>query len=170
MTRIRPWAATWAWFQRVDRQATRWMARHGVTILRISLGVIFVWFGGLKFIPGSSPAEDLATRTIEYLSLGRIPSQVSLPLLAVWEVAIGVGLLSGVLLRTVLALMLLQMAGTLAPLAIFPNEVFLYVPYAPTLEGQYIIKNAVLISAGIVIGATVRGGRLVAEPAGGGNR
>jgi ABC-type uncharacterized transport system permease subunit len=72
--------------------------------------------------------------------------------------------LSGVLLRTVLGLMLVQMAGTLAPLAIFPDEVFLYFPYAPTLEGQYIIKNAVLVSAGIVIGATVRGGRLVAEP------
>jgi uncharacterized membrane protein YphA (DoxX/SURF4 family) len=140
------------------------MARNGITILRISLGVIIAWFGSLKFLPGASPAEDLATRTIEYLSLGRVPSQVSLPLLAIWELAIGLGLLSGVLLRTVLGLMLVQMAGTLAPLAIFPDEVFLYFPYAPTLEGQYIIKNAVLVSAGIVIGATVRGGRLVAEP------
>jgi uncharacterized membrane protein YphA (DoxX/SURF4 family) len=155
----------WAWVQRVDRQVTRWMARHGVTILRISLGVIFAWFGGLKFLPGASPAEDLATRTIEYLALGRMASQVSLPLLAAWELAIGIGLLTGVFLRTVLGMMLLQMAGTLAPLVIFPNEVFFHVPYAPTLEGQYIIKNAVLISAGIVIGATVRGGRLVAEPA-----
>jgi ABC-type uncharacterized transport system permease subunit len=68
-------------------------------------------------------------------------------------------------LRTVLALMLLQMAGTLAPLFIFPDQVFAHVPYAPNLEGQYIIKNAVLISAGIVIGATVRGGKLVADPA-----
>ena len=164
-THVRPGGRLWAWVQRVDRQVTRWMARHGVTILRISLGVIFAWFGGLKFLPGVSPAEDLASRTIEYLTLGRITSQVSLPLLAAWELAIGIGLLTGVLLRTVLGLMLLQMAGTLAPLVLFPNEVFLHVPYAPTLEGQYIIKNAVLVSAGIVIGATVRGGRLVADPA-----
>jgi len=156
--------SSWRWIQRLDRELTRWMARHGITILRISLGLVFAWFGALKFLPGASPAEDLAGRTIEYLTLGQMSSQVALPILAIWEVAIGIGLLTGVLLRTVLALMLLQMAGTLAPLFLFPDDVFLYVPYAPTLEGQYIIKNAVLISAAIVIGATVRGGRLVAEP------
>jgi hypothetical protein len=46
---------------------------------------------------------------------------------------------------------------------LFPGEAFLRIPYAPTLEGQYIIKNMVLISAGLVIGATVRGGRIVPE-------
>jgi hypothetical protein len=47
---------------------------------------------------------------------------------------------------------------------LFPDEVFLRFPYAPTMEGQYIIKNLVLVSAGLVIGATVRGGGLVADP------
>ena len=56
------------------------------------------------------------------------------------------------------------MLGTLTPLVLFPDEVFNRIPFAPTLEGQYIIKNAVLISAAIVLGATVRGGGLVAEP------
>jgi uncharacterized membrane protein YphA (DoxX/SURF4 family) len=160
-----PLRSSWRSIQRLDRDVTRWMARHGITILRISLGVIFTWFGALKFLPNTSPAEDLAGRTIEFLTFGQMSSQVALPILAIWELAIGIGLLTGVLLRTVLALMLVQMAGTLAPLFIFPDEVFQHIPYAPTLEGQYIIKNAVLISAAIVIGATVRGGKLVAEPA-----
>jgi uncharacterized membrane protein YphA (DoxX/SURF4 family) len=159
-----PIRSSWQWLQRLDRDVTRWMARHGITILRISLGIIFTWFGALKFLPSLSPAEDLAGKTIEYLTLGRLTPDISLPILAIWEVLIGAGLLSGMFLRTTLALMLLQMAGTLAPLFIFPDQVFAHVPYAPNLEGQYIIKNAVLISAGIVIGATVRGGKLVADP------
>jgi hypothetical protein len=56
------------------------------------------------------------------------------------------------------------MLGTITPIFLFPQEVFARIPYAPTLEGQYIIKNIILISAGIVIGATVRGGRMIAEP------
>ena len=88
----------------------------------------------------------------------------SLPVLATWESLIGLGLLFGVFLRAVLLLLGLQMIGTLTPLVLFPAEVFTRIPYAPTLEGQYIIKNAVLISAAIVLGATVRGGGLVAQP------
>ena len=62
-------------------------------------------------------------------------------------------------------LLLLQMLGTVTPLFLFPSEAFVVVPIAPTLEGQYIIKNIVLVSAALVIGATVRGGRVVADPA-----
>jgi hypothetical protein len=67
-------------------------------------------------------------------------------------------------MRITLLLLFLQMAGTFTPILLFPAEVFTRIPYAPTLEGQYIIKNLVLISAGIVIGATVRGGAVVADP------
>jgi hypothetical protein len=84
--------------------------------------------------------------------------------LATWEALIGLGLLFGAYLRFVLLLLFIQMIGTLTPLVLFPDEVFLRIPYAPTLEGQYIIKNAVLISAAIVLGATVRGGGLVSQP------
>jgi uncharacterized membrane protein YkgB len=139
------------------------MAQHGVTWLRISVGVVFLWFGALKFFPGLSPAEDLATRTISMLSGGLVGPQVSLPVLAAWECAIGLGLLIGWPLRATLLLLWLQMAGTIAPLFLFPRETFAMPPLVPTLEGQYIIKNMVLISAGIVIGATVRGGGLVAR-------
>jgi uncharacterized membrane protein YphA (DoxX/SURF4 family) len=139
------------------------MASHGLRLLRISLGVVFLWFGVLKFFPGMSPASDLAARTISVLSFGIVPAGVSVPLLAAWECVIGVGLILGIFMRATLLLLALQMAGTLTPLLFFPGEVFTRVPYAPTLEGQYIIKNAVLISAAIVLGATVRGGGLVAE-------
>jgi uncharacterized membrane protein YphA (DoxX/SURF4 family) len=150
--------------ERIDVRLTRWMARNGLTLLRMSLGLVFFWFGFLKFFPGMSPADDLAARTIEVLSGGAVQANISLPVLAVWESVIGLGLLFGIFMRTVLLLLAVQMIGTLTPLVLFPDEVFNRIPFAPTLEGQYIIKNAVLISAGIVLGASVRGGGLVAEP------
>lgn len=151
--------------QAADRAITRWMARYGIVMLRVSLGIVFLWFGALKFFPSASPAEELATRTIGALSGGRVPASVSLPFLAGWECVIGIGLLVGWGLRGVLLLLYVQMLGTLSPIALFPHEVFTRIPYAPSLEGQYIIKNLVLISAGIVVGATVRGGRIAPEPA-----
>jgi len=148
-------------FDAIDARITSWMARHGLPLLRVSLGVVFLWFGALKFFPGLSPASDLAARTIEVLSFGMVTPRVSVPVLAGWETLIGLGLLFGIFMRATLLLLAVQMAGTLTPLVLFPNEVFTHIPYAPTLEGQYIIKNAVLISAAIVLGATVRGGGLV---------
>ncbi len=151
-------------FDELDLTITRWMARHGVTALRLSMGVVFLWFGALKFFPGLSPAQDLVGRTTGMMTFGLVPTSVALPVLAAWEVAIGIGFLAGKCLRTTVALLALQMAGTAMPLVFFPGETFQAAPFAPTLEGQYIIKNLVLISAGLVVGAVVRGGRLVAEP------
>ncbi len=153
------------WFNRLDAGITAWMARNGVRLLRISLGVVFFWFGALKFFPGLSPATDLATRTIDVLTLGMVPQAVAIHVLAAWETAIGLGLIFGVAMRATLFLLFVQMLGTVTPIFLFPELVFTRVPYAPTLEGQYIIKNVVLVSAGIVIGATVRGGGLVSDPA-----
>ena len=153
-----------AQYHRADAAITRWMARHGVTLLRISLGVIFFWFGFLKFFPGLSPATELATRTIDVLTFGKVPETVAINVLAAWETLIGLGLIFGVAMRATLLLLFVQMLGTITPIFFFPELVFTRVPHAPTLEGQYIIKNLVLVSAGIVIGATVRGGALVAEP------
>ncbi len=152
-------------FDRLDSLITGWMARHGVTLTRLALGLVFLWFGVIKFVPGWSPAADLAIRTIDRLTLGLVPASASLPILALWESLIGLGLLSGRFLRLTLLLLFLQMPGTMLPLLFFPSEAFAYVPYSPTLEGQYIIKNLVLVSAAIVIGSTVRGGGLVAVPA-----
>jgi uncharacterized membrane protein YphA (DoxX/SURF4 family) len=140
------------------------MARHGIQLLRFTLGVIFLWFGVLKFFPGLSPAQSLAGNTIAVLSFGLLSPGAALLILAIWESLIGVGLLTGVLLRGTLFLLWLQMLGTITPLFLFPELCFRVYPVAPTLEGQYIVKNLVLISAGIVIGGTVRGGRLTAPP------
>lgn len=152
-------------FDRIDTLITENMARYGIVLMRVGLGIVFLWFGVLKFFPGLSPAQDLATRTIDLLTFGLIPASISLIILAAWECAIGLGLISGKLLRVTILLLLMQMLGTVTPLALFPSEAFLVFPIAPTLEGQYIIKNIVLVSAALVIGATVRGGRVVADPA-----
>ena len=74
------------------------------------------------------------------------------------------GLLSGRYLRATLLLLAVQMLGTITPLFLFPAETFTVFPIAPTLEGQYIIKNLVLVAAAMVIGGTVRGGQLQPEP------
>jgi uncharacterized membrane protein YphA (DoxX/SURF4 family) len=140
------------------------MADNGITLLRISLGIVFLWFGLIKFVPGLSPADELATRTISVLTFGIVPPDVSRPLLALWESLIGLGLITGRFMRVTLLLLFLQMLGTITPLALFPAETWGQFPIAPTLEGQYIIKNLVLVSAGLVIGATVRGGGLTDEP------
>jgi uncharacterized membrane protein YphA (DoxX/SURF4 family) len=146
----------------IDIRITAWMAKHGVTFARVAMGIVFFWFGVLKFFPGLSPAEQLAGRTIQHLTFGVVTPNISVPILATWECVIGVGLLSGFALRATLFLLFAQMFGTLVPLVLFPAETFVIFPIAPTLEGQYIIKNVVLISAAIVVGATVRGGRLAA--------
>lgn len=142
---------------------TAWMARHGIFLTRIALGIVFFWFGVIKFVPDWSPAADLATRTIGTLTFGYVQPSVSLPLLATWEALIGLGLLTGRFLRATLLLLFLQMPGTMLPLVFFPQETFAAFPYSPTLEGQYIIKNVVLVGAAIVVGATVRGGRLTSK-------
>lgn len=148
-------------FDSLDRGITAWMGRWGLLLLRISVGIIFFWFGFLKFFPGLSPAETLATRTIEVMTGGLLTPHVALTLLAIWETVIGLGLIFGKALRTTLFLLFLQMPGTISPMFLFPELTFQQVPFVLTIEGQYIVKNLVLVSAGIVIGATVRGGGLV---------
>jgi uncharacterized membrane protein YphA (DoxX/SURF4 family) len=150
-------------YHRIDVHLTSWMARYSLLLLRVSLGLIFLWFGFLKFFPGLSPAQDIAGHTIEKLSFGLIQPNASILILATWECLIGLGLLAGKFLRVTLLLLFVQMLGTLTPLFLFPGEIFAKIPYAPTLEGQYIIKNLVLVSAGFVVGATVRGRGFVDE-------
>lgn len=146
-----------AGFDRIDTRITTWMARYGVMLLRVTLGTVFLWFGVLKFFPGLSPAEELATQTIDTLTFGRLSPSVSMVILGSWESLVGIGLILGVFMRVTLLLLLLQMLGAITPLFLYPNQVFNHIPYAPTLEGQYIMKNIVLISAGIVIGDGSRG-------------
>lgn len=140
----------------VDQRFTAWVATHGVTVLRISVGIVFFWFGVLKFFPRLSPAEDLAARTIAALSFGVIKPAVSVPVLATWECLIGLSLVTGQYVRVALVTMFAHMIGTVTPLFLFPHETWSRVPYAATLEGQYILKNMVLVSAAFVVYASAR--------------
>ncbi|MFO7658986.1 MAG: DoxX family protein [Bacteroidales bacterium] len=146
--------------RKTDIAITQWMASNGLFLLRISIGIIFFWFGILKFFQDASPAEDLAFRTINSISFGLVPGKIIIYGLATWEVLIGIGLIFNIFLRITLLLLYIQMIGTFFPIFLFPGEVFSIFPYSLTIEGQYIIKNIVLVSGGIVLGATVRGGRL----------
>ncbi len=144
---------------RWDQTIVQWMARHGLPVLRVGLGIVFFWFGLLKFFPGLSPAEGLVRNTVYF-----VDPDYFMPILAGWEALIGLGLITGRFMRTTLLLLFLQMPGTALPMVVLPEVVWTQFPHALTLEGQYIIKNLVLIGAGIVLGATVRGGGLSADP------
>lgn len=135
---------------RIDRRIAGWMRRNGPLLARVALAIVFIWFGILKPL-GKSTANDLVTRTIYWVD----PAWF-IPLLGWWEVAIGVCMLIRPLLRLAILLLFLQMPGTFLPLVLLPSVCFDSVPFVPTLEGQYIIKNLVLIAAAIVVGGTVR--------------
>ena len=146
-------------FDQLDQGITHWMARYGLVIMRLGLGIVFFWFGALKLLPGLSPAEDLVRNTIYF-----IDPNLFLPVLAIWEMAIGVGLITGKWMRLTLLLLFLQMPGTALPLVLLPEVTWTAFPYGLTMEGQYIIKNLALIGAALVLGGTVRGGRLDPDP------
>ena len=148
-----------------DKKITLWMADHGITFLRVSLGIIFLWFGFIKYFAGQSPIEDLAMRTIMTLTFNFFSVGSLQIFLATLECLIGIGLLTEKFLRLTLLLLLIQLVGAFAPVFLFPTEVFKIIPIVPTLAGQYIIKDILIISTGLVLGSTVRGGKLIADPA-----
>lgn len=139
------------YFDQLDLRISNWMAHTGITVLRIGLGIVFFWFGLLKFFPGLSPAEGLVRNTVYF-----IDPNIFLPILAGWETLIGLGLITNKFMRLTLLLLFLQMPGTAMPLLILPDVVWTVFPYGLTLEGQYIVKNLVLIGAGLVLGGHVR--------------
>lgn len=131
------------------------MRRWGVAALRLSLGVIFIWFGVLKPL-GLSPAAPLVRATVGWMPL--LSPDAWVAIIGWWEVLIGVTFLFHRTTRIAIALLALQMAGTFLPLIMLPHVTFQagHVPYVPTMEGQYIIKNLIIIAAALVIGGTVR--------------
>lgn len=140
-----------ATLDRIDRKVTRFMSSYAILIIRLSLGIVFVWFGLLK-VMGVSPVFDLASQIVYWL-----PSELFVPLLGIWEMAIGVGLLLGKALRVILSLLFLQLAGTFLALIILPEAAFQGGnPLFLTTEGEFVIKNLVLIAAGLAVGGTVR--------------
>ncbi|ULQ50622.1 DoxX family membrane protein [Flavihumibacter fluvii] len=131
--------------------ATVSVNRRHLYLLRISIGVIYLWFGALKFFPGISPAEDLAIHTINKLTFGIIPQPVNIVLLAIIECIVGGLLITGKYVRAALVILFSHMACTFTPLLFFPDLSFKYAPYGFTLVGQYIMKNIIIICAALVI-------------------
>jgi len=141
-------------FNEIDRKISKFMERWGVLSVRISFGIIFIWFGILKPL-GISSAESLVIATVPWLPI--FNGEVWVNIIGWWEVLIGIAFLFRKTIRIAIALLALQMVGTFLPLILLPEITFQsgYFPFAPTIEGQYIIKNLMIISAALVVGGTV---------------
>lgn len=135
---------------RFDARVTRWMARTGHPVEQWLLGLLFIWFGGLK-IAGQTSATSIVAKTV-YLG----DPAVTVPILGFWEVGIGICLLFHPLLRLAIALMLIRLPGTLLALVIKFDECFDGSVLTPTIQGQYLLKDAALLGAALVLGSTVR--------------
>ena len=129
------------------------LQRWSIPALRVALGAVFVAFGVLKFFPGASPLEPLVEATWGVLTFGVVGGQLALILTAVIETVAGLALISGVFARFGLVMLAVAFVGILSPLVLLPNEVFSST--GPTLTGQYIFKNAVLIAAALVVASRV---------------
>jgi uncharacterized membrane protein YphA (DoxX/SURF4 family) len=140
-------------FDRTDRFISEQMWRFGVPFLRLGLAVVFVWFGALK-LTGASPAIDMVSRTVYWFD-----PAIFIPILGWWEIAIGICLAIPPLTRVGILLLALQMPGTFLPLILLPQVCYSGPPWNLTLEGQYIVKNLVIIGAALVLGGLVRGHR-----------
>jgi uncharacterized membrane protein YkgB len=134
---------------RLVEQGADLLRRHSITALRVSLGVVFLAFGALKFFPGASPAAPLVERTIDTLTFGVITGTSAVVLTAVVECFIGITLITGKLLRPGLAVFAGALVGIMSPLVLFLPDMF---PHGtPTLEAQYVFKDIVLAAAGLVV-------------------
>ncbi len=151
-------------FDHLDTSINRWLVNNSIALLRVSMGMVFFGFGLLKFFPGVSPIEDLATRTTAVLTFGLLSGHAAMNFVAALECIIGVCFLTGRFLRVGVWLMGAQMIGAMSPLVLFPAELFNTPLHAPTLAAQYILKDIILVAAGMVVAATWTGARIVAEP------
>lgn len=143
--------ASWRRLEALDTRILRMLERAALPMLRLSLGVVFVWFGSLKIL-GVTPVSDLVAATVYWLD-----PRWFVPLLGWVEVVVGVGLLSGRALRLVLALFVLQMSGTFLVLVVQPEVAFQDSnPLLLTTEGEFVVKNLVLLSAGLMIGSGLK--------------
>lgn len=114
-------------------------------ILAFSIGLVYLWFGALKYFPGQSPAESLAQNTIDALTFHLIPSNISIILLAIWETLVGFLMILNMYRKKIVLIALVHMIFTFSPIFIFPDQIFTNAPFQFTLLGQYIFKNLIII-------------------------
>lgn len=137
-------------FTNIDLFIAEWMNRWSSSAIRISFGIIFIWFGILKPFDVSS-AESLLKATVVWLPFGT--PEFWLVVIGWWEVAIGVTFLFPKTTKIAIGLLFLQMFGTFMPLVLLPEVTFQNGNFlTPSLEGQYIIKNVMIISAALALG------------------
>ena len=149
-------------FLHLENQIHHQLVLHSIAALRLAVGAIFLGFGALKFFPGVSPAQDLTEATTHILFLGLVPGDVALVMIATLECVIGICFLANRGMRLAIWLLATEFVGILSPLVLLPGRLFAGPHGAPTLEGQYVLKDLILVAAGLVIAAgTFRGGRLV---------
>ncbi|MGI8520187.1 MAG: DoxX family membrane protein [Actinomycetota bacterium] len=142
---------SWRRLEKIDTRILALLERFAPPLLRLSLGIVFVWFGILK-ITGQTPVGEMVADTVFWLN-----PDWFVPLLGVFETLVGVGLLLGRGLRLVLALFVLQMMGTFLVLVVQPDVAFQDGnPLMLTTEGEFVVKNLVLLSAGLMIGSRLR--------------
>lgn len=120
--------------------------KKSIDILRITLGIVFLWFGALKLF-GVSPVAELVGQSYHFLDL-----KTSMMVLGVWEVIIGLGLLFKFQLKFIIPLLWLQMAGTFFSAILAPSLFFASGnPLLLTMNGEFLVKNLVLATASFVI-------------------
>jgi uncharacterized membrane protein YkgB len=123
------------------------LRRWSIPILRIALGFVFMWFGALKVF-STSPVAVLINETYSFL-----PIRIFLPVLGGWEMLIGMCMVFKRVLRCALLLMCIHLSGTFLALCLAPNHFFREgIPFFLTADGEFVIKNMVLMAAGLVIG------------------
>jgi len=127
--------------KQIQMQLSRFSSKYSLLLLRYSLGAIFFWFGALKLL-GISPIEELVSQTTDWMHIRDFPE-----ILGVWEMCIGICFLNKKWYWYAFVLFMIQIPGTFLPLLLHPSECFTVFPYGLTLEGQYIFKNLILISA-----------------------
>ena len=130
---------------------------YSIHALRISLGLVFLGFGVLKFFPGYSPAEQIASATLDRLTFGLVSGHNAVLLTAVMETVIGLVLLTGKFLRFGIVMLGAALIGIMSPLALFTAELF---PHGPTLMGQYVLKDIIIAASALVVGAYALGSDL----------
>jgi len=145
---------------RIDAAIHGWLVAYSVVALRVSLGAVFLVFGALKLFPGVSPAASLVEATTHILFLGLVPGPVALVGVGLLECVIGLLLLSGKAPRSAIYLLASQLLGILSPVVLLAPRLFSGPNNAPTLEGQYVLKDVILVGAALVLAATLRGGHL----------
>jgi len=143
--------------QKLDAAIHRFLVAHSIQLLRIAVGLVFLSFGVLKFFPDVSPAEELTIKTTDALSFDLVPGHIAIVLIASLECIIGLLLITGRFLRIAIYLLAGQLIGILAPLALFTGRLFDGPHNAPTLEGQYVIKDIIVVAAGFVVASTLPG-------------